>query len=196
MTGDRLAAVDPGEFAAANEYHPVSVDGEYRDEATVHIFTSLSDTRGPLQGPGYWIFTPLVTTSGRTVFVNRGFVPFDRLSETPPAPAGRLTVSGPLRLPEMGNFVTPDPDVAKRVWHIRDPQAIAAAIGLDGKVVPFFIDADASATPPGGLPQAGETRTRFVNNHLQYAITWYGLAAALAGVVGVYIFKRQKGAVA
>lgn len=196
MTGGRLAAVDPGEFAAANEYRPVTVEGEYRDGATVHVFTSLSDPKGPLQGPGYWIFTPLVTGSARTVFVNRGFVPFDRLAGTPPAPGGQVTVSGPLRLPETGNFMTPDPDPAKRVWYIRDPQAVAAAVGLKGEVVPFFIDADAASTPPGGLPQAGETRTRFVNSHLQYAVTWYGLAAALAGVVGVYVFRRQRDAVA
>ena len=41
-----------------------------------------------------------------------------------------------------------------------------------------------SETPPGGLPQAGETRFIFTNNHLGYAVTWYGLAAALAAVFG------------
>lgn len=196
LTGQRMDAVAPGEFLAANEYRPVRVDGTFVDDATVKVFTALSDARGPLQGPGYWIFTPLRTPSGRIVFVNRGFVPFDRVGETPAAPAGTVTVSGPLRSPERGNFMTPDPDVPERIWHIRDPAAIAAAIGLGGEVMPFFIDADAASTPPGGIPQAGETRTRFANSHLQYAITWYGLAAALAGVVAVYVVKRQKGAVA
>ncbi|HSM42824.1 MAG TPA: SURF1 family protein [Afifellaceae bacterium] len=196
MRGPLLAVTDLADFAAANEYRPVTVEGEYRDDATVHVFTSLSDAKGPLQGPGYWIFTPFVTRSGATLFINRGFVPFDRLTDAPPAPAGSTTVSGPLRLPETGNFMTPEPDLAERVWYIRDAQSIAEAIGLDGMVMPFFIDADAASTPPGGLPQAGETRTRFANSHLQYAITWYGLAAALAGVVGVYLFKRQKGPVA
>jgi surfeit locus 1 family protein len=196
MTGPLLIIDDLAEFAVTNEYRPVAVEGEYRDDATIHVFTSLSDAKGPLQGPGYWIFTPLVTRSGTTVFINRGFVPFDRLADVPPALAGSTTVTGPLRLPETGNFMTPEPDLAERVWYIRDPQSIAEAVGLDELVMPYFIDADAASTPPGGLPQAGETRTRFANNHLQYAITWYGLAAALAGVVGVYLFKRQKGPVA
>ena len=48
---------------------------------------------------------------------------------------------------------------------------------------PFVIDADAGPEP---LPQGGETRLIFVNDHLSYAFTWFGLAAALAGVFAVY----------
>lgn len=196
LTDGGLAAIDEAAFLAANEYRPVTLEGRFSDDATVHVFTAVSDARGPLQGPGYWIFTPLVTNSGKSLFVNRGFVPFDRQDETPPPPEGTVRVTGPLRAPETGNFMTPDPDIANRIWHIRDPRRIAPAIGLAGEVLPFFIDADASFTPPGGLPQAGETRTVFTNNHLQYALTWYGLALALAGVCAVYVIKRQNSAVA
>jgi surfeit locus 1 family protein len=196
LTGERLAAIDPAAFLAANEYQPVSVAGHFADSATVHVFTTISDAKGPLQGPGYWIFTPLVADVGRTIFINRGFVPFDRLDEAAPAPEGPVTISGPLRAPETGNFVTPEPDVANRVWHIRNPVAIAPIVGLEGEIMPFFIDADAQFTPPDGLPQAGETRTVFTNTHLQYALTWYGLALALAGVCAVYAIKRQNSAVA
>jgi surfeit locus 1 family protein len=196
LTGEKLAAIDPDTFLEANEYQPVTVEGQFANSATVQVFTTISDTKGPLQGPGYWIFTPLVTVSGRAIFINRGFMPFDRLDETPPAPEGMMSVSGPLRAPETGNFATPEPDVAKRVWHIRNPLAIAPLVGLEGEIMPFFIDADARFTPPGGLPQAGETRTVFTNTHLQYALTWYGLALALAGVCTVYVVKRQNSAVA
>ncbi|MDO8534518.1 MAG: SURF1 family cytochrome oxidase biogenesis protein, partial [Xanthobacteraceae bacterium] len=49
----------------------------------------------------------------------------------------------------------------------------------------------ADATPnPGGLPQVGETLLVFPNNHLGYALTWYGLAAALAGVFSVFAWQR------
>ena len=50
------------------------------------------------------------------------------------------------------------------------------------EVLPFFIDADATPNP-GGLPVGGVTIVDLPNNHLQYAVTWYGLAAPLAGVV-------------
>jgi surfeit locus 1 family protein len=61
----------------------------------------------------------------------------------------------------------------------------------DALLMSFLIDLDASHTPPGGLPQAGETRTVFPNNHLQYAITWYGLAAALLAVFGAFVMSRR-----
>jgi surfeit locus 1 family protein len=59
-------------------------------------------------------------------------------------------------------------------------------------VAPFTIDLLAAATPPGGLPQAGETRMVFSNNHLAYALTWYGLAAALLAVFASFIRGRLR----
>ncbi len=196
LTAGRMADIDGAAFLAANEYRPLKLRGRFVDDATVRVFTALSDPKGQLQGPGYWVFTPLVTETGPAIFVNRGFVPFERLDDVPPAPGGITTLSGVLRAPETGNFVTPEPDLKNRVWHSRNPVAIAAALSLQGDTMPFFIDADASHTPAGGIPQAGETRTMFVNSHLHYAITWYGLALALAGVCAVYVFKRQNGATA
>ncbi len=36
--------------------------------------------------------------------------------------------------------------------------------------------------PPGGLPKPGKIEVKMPNNHLQYALTWFGLALALGGV--------------
>ncbi len=196
LTGSDIAALDADAFLAANEYRPVTVEGRFLPAQTVRVYTVLSDPNGPLQGPGYWIFTPLKTGAGRIVFINRGFVPFDHDADVEPPPAETVRLSGPLRSPDPGNFMTPDPDGHDRIWYVRDPVGIAAALAIDGDVLPFFIDADATLTPVGGLPQAGETRTIFANTHLQYAITWYGLAAALAGVCAVYVVRRRNGAAA
>ncbi|TIS72154.1 MAG: hypothetical protein E5W94_31685, partial [Mesorhizobium sp.] len=68
--------------------------------------------------------------------------------------------------------------------------AMAASAGLPAGagLVPFFIDADATPNP-GGLPVGGVTIIDLPNSHLQYAVTWYGLAAALAGVL---IFRLRR----
>jgi cytochrome oxidase assembly protein ShyY1 len=63
---------------------------------------------------------------------------------------------------------------------VRDPAAIAAAKGL-GSVAPFYVEQE-TPTPPGGLPQPGKLTVSLPDNHLQYALTWFGLAAVLAGV--------------
>jgi surfeit locus 1 family protein len=94
-------------------------------------------------------------------------------------------------MPEAPNLFTPSNDPARGEWFVRDPRAIAAAFALT-RVAPFTIDADATPNP-GGLPAGGETRLNFPNNHLGYALTWFGLAAALAGVFGAFAWQRLTG---
>ncbi len=77
----------------------------------------------------------------------------------------------------------PENDTAKNVFYWKDLAAMTASAGLDtARTVPLFVDADATPNP-GGLPLGGVTQVDLPNNHLQYAVTWYGLAVALAGVL-------------
>jgi len=187
---------DPESFLTANEFRPVRLTGRYDAESEVQVFTSLSEPKGRHGGPGVFIFTPFRLLDGAaTIFVNRGFVPQDeRGNETPPA-AGVVTVEGPLRAPESGSWLTPAADPGERLFFARNPSVIAPAMGIEGPVAPFFIDLDASGTPPSGLPQAGETRTIFANSHLEYALTWYGLAAGLAAVFAAFAYGRVRGGI-
>jgi surfeit locus 1 family protein len=138
--------------------------------------------------------TPLATAGGWTVYVNRGFVPADRKDPaTRPEGqvAGETTVTGLLRAPYDRSWFAPADNRAKNEWFSRDPVLYARASGIEpAKVAPYIIDAKFDAGLPGGLPQGGETIVDFPNNHLQYAITWYGLAAALAGVF--FVFARGR----
>ena len=185
---------DPEAFLAENEFRPVRLTGRYDAGSEVQVFTSLSEPKGRHGGPGVFIFTPFRLSDGEAaIFVNRGFVPQgERGSETPP-PAGVVTVEGPLRASEQGSWLTPDANPGERLFFARNPSAIAPAMGMEGTVAPFFIDLDASGTPPSGLPQAGETRTVFTNTHLEYALTWYGLAAGLAAVFAAFAYGRIGG---
>jgi surfeit locus 1 family protein len=88
------------------------------------------------------------------------------------------------------SFLTPADRPEANVFYARNISDLSAAKGLSEPVAPFTIDLLGSETPPGGIPQAGETRMVFANNHLQYAITWYGLAAALLAVFAVYVRNR------
>jgi surfeit locus 1 family protein len=178
--------------AEADEYRRVTARGIFRYDREALCYALLSDARGPFSGPGYWVLTPLALADGATVIVNRGFVPLDRASaEARPQgqASGAVTVTGLLRLPEHRAWFTPADDPARGIFQTRDPAAIAAAYGL-ARVAPFFIDADASA--PGGLPEGGETRLVFPNNHLGYAITWFGLALALAATFAAFAWKELR----
>jgi surfeit locus 1 family protein len=85
---------------------------------------------------------------------------------------------------------SPDNDPGRNAWYRRDPAEIASAMKLE-RVAPFTIDADATPNP-GALPEGGRTRINFPNDHLGYALTWFGLALALAGVFGVFAWQRLR----
>ena len=128
---------------------------------------------------------PLRTDAGWTVLVNRGFVPTDRRGTIAAPRVVPVSVSGLLRLTEPGGGFLRRNDAGQNRWFSRDVQAIAARHGLGG-VAPYFIDADRAGD---GWPRGGMTVVRFTNNHLVYALTWFGLAALI--VVLVLVARRR-----
>lgn len=184
----------PGLTDEAWDYRPVTVTGRFLP-GELYYYLALSAPRGPLGGPGYLVYQPFATVDGAVVMVNRGFVPDGRrLPEARPgsaAPEGEVTLTGLWRRDERGNMMTLAPDLEDRIWFVRDAREMAAALGVAGApVAPFTIDLAAGFTPPAGLPQAGETIVSFTNNHLQYAVTWYGLAAVLIAVTAIFLRRR------
>jgi surfeit locus 1 family protein len=180
-------------IAAADEYRRLRATGTFRHDREALLYTVEPDDRRP-GGPGYLVLTPLALADGSTVIVNRGFVPLGRkdpATRREGQVARTVTITGLLRLPEEKRWFSPSNDPAKGAWYRRDPAEIAAALGL-ARAAPFVIDAD-SAPNPGGLPAGGRTHLAFPNNHLQYAITWFGLALALIGVFAAFAWQRLRG---
>ena len=174
---------------AAYEYKRVRLSGVFDGSRQVTVFRALSEPHGRYGGPGYLVMTPLELANGATVLVDRGFVPeAQKAAAAEELGNGATTVVGLMRASETRNWFTPSDDPASGQWFTRDVGAIARAEGLT-RVAPFFIDADAGPDPTG-LPEGGETILAFPNNHFSYALTWFGMAAALIGVFGAYVASR------
>ena len=199
---DLIARTDARVHAApVSAPGPAEWPGIGRDDAYRHVRLSgrfLNDRETLIQavtdyGAGFWVVTPLRRNDGTVVLINRGFVPGDRkdpASREAGQVSGPVEVTGLLRLTEPGGAFLRSNDPAGNRWYSRDVAAIAAARGLTD-VAPYFVDADA-APNPGGWPIGGLTVVAFPNNHLVYAITWYGLALMLAGF-GLYrLLGRRK----
>jgi surfeit locus 1 family protein len=177
----------------ADEYRHVTVSGRLHHDKEVQVYALIDAGPDGSGGPGYWVLTPLVQPDGAAIIVNRGFVPVDRKapSTRPDGQVdGPVTITGLLRMPEEEGLFTPENDPAKDSWYTRDPDAIAAAKGIL-RVAPYIIDADATPNP-GGLPVGGLTRVTFPNRHLEYALTWFGLAATLVGVFAAFAWGRLR----
>ncbi|MDX7949756.1 SURF1 family protein [Lichenihabitans sp. Uapishka_5] len=186
---DTWPSLRPVDYA----YRHVVLTGTFLHGDEAHVFRPLSaeTARGPFHGLGDLVLTPLRLDDGRVVIVNRGFVPQDRLAASARPTGqipGRVVVTGLMREPESRNPFTPADDPGAGTWFTRDPAAMAAWFHIEG-VAPFTIDADAGALP-GGLPQGGETVLDIPNNHLSYAMTWFGLAGGLCLVFAGVIWNR------
>lgn len=190
--GDAWNTLNP----AALDLAHVAAKGSYVGDNVASVRTTIAS--GPpgsrqLSGFGRWIFQGFRLEDGGVVLVNRGFVPEARLGEVGPA-TGSATVDGFLRAPEARNSFTPADLPARREFYTRDPAAIAAALGLPA--APFYLEARREGdglTPPAGV-DVRELIDRIPDNHLSYALTWFGLAATLIGVFTVFALQSRKGA--
>lgn len=172
------------------DYMPVTLSGRFLHDREQHFFaTWKGDT-------GYYVYTPLEMVGGRSVLVNRGFVPYE-LKDPAKRPVGQIAgdvvVIGLARNPlhEKPSMMVPQNDLAKNIFYWKDIVAMSGRANLDAtRMVPFFVDANA-APNSGGLPVGGVTLIDLPNSHLQYALTWYGLAAALVVVFALFAWRRR-----
>ena len=168
------------------EYQPVTLRGMFRHDQEVLVFEPAGKIAGELVARGFDVLTPFQLASGAIVIINRGFVT-DQYANAGRRKAGQVSgqqfITGLLRLPQRRNMFTPPDDPAKNNWFSQDPAEIARVTGLT-RVAPFLIDADKTENP-GHWPQGGATVIDLPNHHLEYAVTWFGLALTL---VGVYAF--------
>jgi surfeit locus 1 family protein len=178
---------------ARDEYTRITFSTQFDNSAEALVYGTASAFRPDVTGLGYWVFTPARLADGSTIIVNRGFIPDDKKAPNSRAAgqiAGPVTIVGALRWPEARHWFTPNDDPAHNLWLSRDPHSIAAAKGLSA-VAPFYVEQE-SPVPPGGLPQPGKLVVALPDNHLQYAITWYGLAAALAATFVVWAVNSRR----
>ena len=179
------------------EYRRVAFTGTFDDSKEALVYAAASAFRPDVSGPGYWVFTPARLPDGGVVMVNRGFVPQD-LANPSTRPGdhliGPIALTGTLRWPDARSWFAPSDDPVHNLWFLRDPASIAAAKGLNkdsAPIAPFYVEQEAPV-PPGGFPQPGKLEVRLRNEHLQYVVTWYGLALVLVVVFAAWAFRSGR----
>lgn len=182
--------------AADDEFRRVTFTATYAKLPDAMVYSAGSAVREDAAGPGTWAFLPARLPDGRTVVVDAGFVA-NTMQERPvqDRAAGKLVTGEPVRLtgylrfPESPGLLTPAENRDKRLWFVRDHLAMAKTLGW-GEVAPFYIDLE-SPVPENGIPRPGPLSPHLRDEHMQYAITWFGLAGALLIAFGVWARGRR-----
>jgi surfeit locus 1 family protein len=180
---DRMIAMNPDEA----QYRRVTLGGRFDHAREAYVFTT--DAGAPV----YHVLTPFTADDGKVLMVDRGEVPKEKLDPATRAAgnvAGEIHVTGVWRVPDAPGFFTPPPDIARRIWYARDLAGIAQADHLT-LAAPVVIEAD-STPNPGSWPRGGQTVVSFRNQHLSYAVTWFGLALGLLGIWLAYHISKAR----
>lgn len=169
------------------EYMHVSVTGRFDNNAEVTMYSA-----GPNGDPGYDLYTPFILDDGRSIIINRGWVP-EQLKEKASRPdsivEGQTNVVGLLRKPWEKLWYGPENDPAGNMWFYGDVDMMAAHMGMSA-YFPMYLYAD-KIDSNNRFPIAGRTEFNIVNNHLDYAMTWYGLSIVLV-VIYLLAHIRKK----
>lgn len=174
-----------------HEYKTVTVPGVFDHASEVYFFTTAKGGAS-----GWNVHTPMRLDDGRFIIVNRGFVPFelkDPVKRTIGLVEGEQRVEALLRFPlterPLGSLEN-SPQTREFYW--RNVQEMASVMsGNADQYLPVILD-QLEVEVPGTWPKGGTTITDFPNNHLQYAVTWYGLALTLLGVGGYFLVSRRQ----
>jgi cytochrome oxidase assembly protein ShyY1 len=202
---ERLAAApgplpQPSQWSALkparDEFRRVAFTATYAAGPDAMVYSSGSAVRDDVAGPGTWAFLPARLPTGEMVVVNAGFVQNTMQDRAQQDRAVRrlltgepVALTGYIRFPEPPGLLTPTENKAMRLWFTRDHLAMARVLGW-GEVAPFYIDLELPL-PQSGIPKPGPLDVHLKDDHLQYAITWFGLAGALLIAFAAWWRTRQ-----
>ncbi|MGJ4948594.1 SURF1 family protein [Bradyrhizobium sp. HKCCYLS20291] len=179
-----------------DEFRRVGLTATYARLPDAMVYSAGSAVREDVSGPGTWAFLPARLASGETIVIDAGFVANTMQERSiQDRQIGKLvtgepvTLTGYLRFPESAGLLTAAENRDKRLWFTRDHLAMAKALGW-GEVAPFYIDLE-TPVPDNGIPKPGPLSPHLRDEHMQYAITWFSLAAALLVAFAVWARGRR-----
>jgi surfeit locus 1 family protein len=173
------------------EFRRIALNARFLPNSERHVFISVPRQASGVGGPGYWVFA-VADVDGQKVYVNRGFVPEAEKSKARVVPADGISIEGIVRLPEPRTRFSNPNDADRNIFYVRSPMEFdsgsttnpARDVRRD-----LYIDMT-GPVPAAGLPLPMVGKITIPNRHLEYALTWYALAATLAAVAAVRFRRR------
>ncbi len=166
----------------ADQYLPVTLTGTFTGEG-LDVLVSRKEI-----GAGFRVIA-VMETDGRRVLIDRGFLrDEDRAAPRPGAQAGAVTINGNFLWPVEVDSFTPPPDPKTGLWFARDLPAMAKALNTE----PLLVVQWTSSLDDPKVEAMPVDTTNIPNDHLGYAIQWFGLAAVWLGMTGYLLWRIKR----
>ncbi|WP_127105022.1 SURF1 family protein [Pararhodobacter zhoushanensis] len=177
-------AVPEAPVESRDRYTPVLAHGRFTGES-VDVLSSQREA-----GPGMQVIEVLETDTGRRLLVDRGYVP-EAQRDGLMLVSQDVTVTGNLDWPDETDSFTPAPDMGRGLWFARDPAPIAAVLNAE----PFLIIASSDSAAVSPLMTMPMNTVSIKNDHLEYAMTWFMLAAVWAVMTFALVWRMRRSTV-
>lgn len=164
----------------ADRYLPVRAEGVIGAEE-LHVLVSTKT-----EGAGFRIVAPFETGGGRRLLLDRGFVPDE--AKGAERRTGRATVTGNLHWPDDRGSATPENDPGDNYWFARDLEQMAGVLETE----PLLLVVRAEDPPAPGIMPLPVDASGIPNDHLEYAVTWFGLAAVWVAMSGYLLWRTAR----
>ena len=160
-------------------YLPVFAEGRFGQE---YIRILVSQKR---IGAGYRVISAF-KTEGRRILVDRGVIDLAKSSDM--QANQEVVVQGNLHWPDEVDRFTTAPDLEKNIWFARDVRALSEAL----QTQPILIVASQISPPDQNIKPLEIDSSAIPNDHLQYAVTWFSLAAIWIMMSGAFLWRSRK----
>ena len=161
-----------------DRYLPVALEGKVGADA-LRVLVSQKQV-----GAGYLVVSAFEMADGRRVLLDRGFV---RLEAAIPE-GGAVAVKGNVHFPDERVSATPENDEAKNIWFARDVARMAEVLGTE----PVLVVAREVSPPEAGIAPLPVDTAHIPNDHLGYAVQWFGLAVVWAAMTGYFLWRNRR----
>lgn len=184
QTRSQAEAIYPAFEGPAIEFQRVALAGRFLHDKTIYL------TGRTYEGnAGFHVVTAFQSVAGDVFLVNRGWVsegyrepekrPFSMTTD-------EITLDGIVRLSQRQGYFVPDNEPEAGFWFTMKPEEVARYLEMEQAQTGYYIDVVRQPDTELTLPIAAEVKIEVRNSHLNYAVTWYGIALSLIGVYFAY----------
>lgn len=165
-------------------YSKLAVSGKFLPYKNIFLYGRRSASP---EKDGYYLLSAFEATNGKIYLVSRGWIPQSLKNNLGEFESKQIFDKfEAIVLPgETKQFVIPENDKNNKIWFTIDLKMAHQVLGTTEDKY-YLMQIQSNTLPEGGKPLSSNHLGKVRNDHLEYAITWYSLAACLLVMFIIY----------